>query len=343
MKSRFTGVFKVVKRITHWVFKTKKYRPLVLRLGDLIRINPIFIFVILFTISFILKNSKGVNLTNSLGISFIIPFLIFFSQKTNEFLKKLKPSLSISEEEYEKIKNKNGYYSFYKFIFVSLLAPLLVIIVNYNALDGHFQIEGPTYFLGLELSKWYAIFTGTLILQMNYITITEVYRFNRIEKKYAIVDLLDIQKLDAFSHIGITAAMSVVGLYTVIPFSILNEPELIPSLISTCIISLPILIINLAIPLYGVYGEISDKLKSEKKIIREAINGNKKSLGQLAISEKQKNITPLDLIEYRRYINELSPIPIAQHSVVRFLGSFIVLVLSWVVPYYYDAFIKVIT
>ncbi len=342
MQVRLSWFLNGLKKPLLWLFKTRNYRPLVLRFGELAKINPLLLFVILFSCSFIFKNIPGINLTNSLGISYVIAYLIWFSRKAKAYLRKLRPSLKITPKEFQYLLDQSGRYKFYRFLFVSLLSPLLVFIVNYNALDGHFEITDQLSFLGLELSKWFAIITGTLLLQMNYITITEAIRFKKIEKKYAIVDVLDLHKLDSFSHLGIAAAMSIIGLFTVIPISILNEPELMTSLFSTLFISFPLLLINLTIPLYGIYKEIGVKLKIEKKLIGQALNNDKSSLEQLAIYGKQSNISTLDLIAYRTYINNLSPLPIAQNKIIKFLSSFILLILSWIVPYYYEAMIEVL-
>ncbi len=340
MKARVLDFFYTVKSKILNFFTSTTYRPLILRMGDRLKISPFIVFIILFSLSFLFKNIPGINLTNSLGISFVIPYLIWFSRKVEYYLKKIKPSLNIDEHQYQDLFIQSGHYRFYRFLLVSLLAPLLVFVVNYNSPNGHFQVDGQFYFLGLGLSKWFAILTGMLLLQLNYITITEVLRFNKIERNFAFVDLLDIHKLDPFSQMGIAAAMSIIGLYTVFPFSIWKEPELMTSLFSTLIISGPILLFLLFVPFYGIYNDISKKLRNEKLLIRKAMDNHEPSLAQLAITNKQPKISVMELIAYRKYIYELSPIPIAQNNLVRLMGSFILLISSWIFPYYYEAILN---
>ncbi len=339
MRAKALSFFSAFKRLVNSLFKGKHYRPVVLRLGDEIRINPWILFGVLFGVSFLFKDVRGVSLTNSLGISYIIPYLIWFSRKTEGYLKRMRPSLKISEAEYQALLNQNGRYRTYRFLLISALAPMLVFLVNYNTPAApsnaitHFQL------LGLSLSKWYAIITGMLILQMNYITITEVFRFRRIEKKYAIVDLLDIHKLDVFSNMAMAAGMSLIGLYTVIPFSVWSEPEAINSLIASFAISVPILLINLLVPLSRVYQDISQRQEEEKVLIRHALEGDQESLSKLQIASKQPELTTMNLLDYRRYIEDLNPLPISQNKLVSFAGSIVLLILSWLAPYYYEKMI----
>ncbi len=311
---------------------SKSYKPLVLRIGDMFPGHPFILFVILFTCSFFIRKIPGLNLTNSLGISFVIPYLIFFVRRLRQYIDNIKPSLVVEESEYLTLKNKIGRYTFLRFLAISLLAPLLVFIVNYSSGPGHFTIEGQRSIMGIGIGFYSAVFTGMLLLQMNYIAITEVFRFNVIAKKYAEVDLLDIDKLDGFSQVALLAGMSIIGVYTVIPISLIEEPELKQSLLSSIVISLPILLVILAIPLYRIYSEIKTKLEEEKTLIQQSLAGDDVSMNKLTISSKQKSLSTMQLIQYRSYINDLSPFPVAQKSIIKSLWSLGLLIISWVVP-----------
>lgn len=310
----------------------KDYRPIVFKLSDRIYVNPYVLFIVLFAGSFLIQRLPFANLTNSLAISFMIAYLTFFKRYPQLYLDKLKSSLEISDKEFQCIRSQIGHYSFLKFGIVSLMAPLLYIAVNFRN-PSHFFNSSNFLTISEHLpAELFAIFTGMLILQMNYITISEVYRFNIIAKKYAKVDLLDIHKLDPFSHIGVLAAMSIIGLYSVIPFSLIKEPELLYSLINSFVISIPFLLLNIGIPLYRVYKKINDKLVIEKKLIRKVLDVDNDAKTKLALFQHQKNINTLDIIGYRTYINSISPIPIAKHNVASFLSSLLFLIGSWLLP-----------
>lgn len=310
----------------------QKYRPTIFKLSDRLYINPYVLFIVLFAGSFLIQKLPFANLTNSLAISFILAYLTFFKRYPHLYLDKLRSSLAISDKEIQSLRSQIGHYNFLKFAIVSLLAPLLYIAVNFR--NSSHAINTSNFLTISEHlpAELFAIFTGMLILQMNYITISEVYRFNIIAKKYAKVDLLDIHKLDPFSHIGVLAAMSIIGIYSVIPFSLIKEPELLYSLVNSFVISIPFLLLNIGIPLYRVYKKINDKLIIEKKLIRNVLDNDRHAITKLALFQNQQNLNTLDVLAYRTYINSISPIPIAKHNAARFLSSLLFLIGSWLLP-----------
>ncbi len=332
------AIIKILKKQTSQVYKkikslvlSRSYRPLIHRLGDTLPFHPALLFVILLALAFLLRNIKGINLTNSLAISYLIPYFIVFNRKIRAYLNKIKPSLEIGQEDFEQLNQKQGTYRFLTFVFVTLLSPLLVYAVNYSAPADIFYIEGQIYILGISMAKLHAIITGVFLLHLLYITITEVYRFNIIAKKYAVVDLLDLSKLDPFSHVAIAAGIGLIGLYIVLPISFFADPELRASMFNSLIISIPFLIITLTIPLWRLYREINARSKTEKSLIQSFFKGDLSNVDQLAISSKQQ-LSHLEMIQYRTYINGLSPVPITQHSIIRFCGSIVLLIISWTVP-----------
>ena len=185
------------------------------------------------------------------------------------------------------------------------------------------QSELPIYhiWVGSLIVLVWIIITQSISIYMRNMTV-----MNDLAKRLE-VDLLNLDKLMPLTKAGIISILAFIGAYSIlfatgIDLSDLTNPAIIALI--------PTIAIMLHRPLRKIPSIISKAKEKEVALIDEAINGNTEALKASRLRHNLQNINVIDLISYKKIIQNTMEIPVNIPTASRFVFYLVLPLLTWI-------------
>ncbi len=187
-------------------------------------------------------------------------------------------------------------------------------------------------------SIWIATDTMLLWLVITHSTALSVRNLRLMNKlsREIEIDILDMEKFMPLTKSGIISILGFIGAYSLLLIQDVSTLDLsgisiMPLLTNPAIIPLvPSILWMLITPLKGIRKRVSDAKEREIKLIDKAIEGDRKALEESRIGKNLENINVIDLINYKKMVQNTLEIPINLPTASRFIFYLIIPILTWI-------------
>lgn len=142
------------------------------------------------------------------------------------------------------------------------------------------------------------------------------------------IDLLNLQKLMPLTKAGIVSVLAFIGVYSILFLVAFTPGEFTSN--PAFFVLVPTIIIMIYRPLRGVRKRIIKSKTEETKLVEAAIEGDINALKQSRIGNNLKNINVIDLINYKKIIENTIEIPVNIPTASRFIFYLIIPLLTWI-------------
>lgn len=316
----------------------KPHTPLLLRItsgripsflvGILVAALTILITTVVFEVDGILKNWNNYwNQTGFYALSF--GYLVYISRiihkahqgQFEQLLGNAKLTDSARNAFIEEFKNHR------KIWVETLIAAFVGMVQAYFGLI-RFVIDETAKFPYLNIWK-------SILLILLWVVITQsisIYTRNMVimnkVSKHIEIDLLKLQQLMPLTKAGIVSILAFIGVYTILFSFAFNVSDLTTN--PAMFVLVPTIVIMIYRPLKGVRKRIIKAKEDEVKLIEEAIDGNIGALEASRIGNNLKNINVIDLINYKKIIENTIELPVNIPTASRFIFYLIIPLLTWI-------------
>lgn len=199
----------------------------------------------------------------------------------------------------------------------------LVLAYDYlnSSLGRNDSLDYYYYWRAIEVVLIWLLITQSTSLFMRNTTI-----MNRMSRDIDI-DLINLDQLMPLTKAGITSTLAFIGAYSFLFINGVNITDLDnPALI----ILIPSILVLLIRPLKGVRKRIVKAKEEEIRLIERAIDGDTAALETSRLRNNLENINAIDLINYKKMIENLIEIPLNIPTASRFIFYLIIPFLTWV-------------
>ncbi len=142
------------------------------------------------------------------------------------------------------------------------------------------------------------------------------------------VDLLNLHRFMPLTKAGIISILAFTGVYAILFIFAFNINDLTTN--PAMLVLVPTIIVMIHRPLKGVRRRIIEAKEKEIELIEAAIEGNDEALKQSRIGNNLKNINVIDLIGYKKIIENTFEIPVNIPTASRFIFYLIIPLLTWI-------------
>jgi len=198
-------------------------------------------------------------------------------------------------------------------------------------LEGEARFEYLNWWRVFHLIMLWIVITQSISIYTRNMTI-----MNQLSRKIK-VDLLNLQRFMPLTSAGIISMLAFTGVYAILfifAFSI-NDLTTNPAML----VLVPTIIIMIQRPLKGVRKRIIEAKEKEISLIEAAIEGDNEALKQSRIGNNLENINVIDLISYKKTIENTLEIPVNIPTASRFVFFLIIPLLTWIAASMVDKFI----
>ncbi len=309
--------------------------PIILKITDF-KIPPIFIwfFISLLHVgitSLFLNISGAVVNFNNLDITrfftFTFGYVVFITRiihnsHTASFLKLLNSAgFDIGKTEEWKKTFFTYRNTWPETLIATIVGGILAYIFLSNSLGDGRNLEIYYWWRAIQVVLIWIMITQSTSLFMRNTTI-----MNRLFKEMQL-DLINVEKLMPLTKAGITSTLAFIGAYSIlfidgIDITQLDNPALF--------ILIPTVIFLLITPLKGVGKRIGKAKEDEIALIDRAIDGDMDALKSSRLKNNLENLNAIDLISYKKMIENILEIPINIPTASRFIFYLVIPFLTWI-------------
>lgn len=188
-------------------------------------------------------------------------------------------------------------------------------------LDGDFTYPTMLVYRGIQI-----IIIWVMIWQSTSTYLRNMTKMNKLSREIEI-DILNTDRLMPLTSAGVISILAFIGAYTLLFIQGLNptkfnNPALLPLI--------PSIIWMVITPLKGVRRSIIAAKEHEIALIEKGIDGDKEALLKSRIGKNLENINVVDLMTYKRLVNNTPEIPINIPTASRFIFYLVIPFLTWV-------------
>lgn len=188
-------------------------------------------------------------------------------------------------------------------------------------------LTGESRFLYLDI--WYVIqitLIWVMITHSTAIFIRNMTIMNEFSQKIP-VDLLNMDKFMPLTRSGVWSILGFIGVYSILFMQGIDGV----SLANPAILVLgPSVFWMIRTPIKGLRKRIIMAKEAELKLIDEAIEGNREALKKSRISANLDNINVIDLINYKKMVQNTIEIPVNIPTASRFVFYLVIPLLTWI-------------
>lgn len=167
----------------------------------------------------------------------------------------------------------------------------------------------------------------SLVTRTLYIEFVTALRFSQIGKRFARIDLLELEQLAPFARRGLGSVLVVMGLVVLFSVQFAAPWQTLYINVASLVSFFGVAIAALVLPVLGVHRRIAEEKSEVLERIRKAIRGRGDPTQQLEDQHGDSRLP--DLIAYKVLIDSVSTWPFDSPTLVRF-GIFLSLGLgSW--------------
>ncbi len=296
--------------------------------GIVVAILTIIITTVVFEVDGILKNWS--NYWSQAGFyALAFGYLVYISRiihkahqsQFDELLGYAKLTDSEKNEFIEEFKNHR------KIWVETFVAALVGIVQAYFGLLK-FVIDETAKFPYLNIWK-------SILLTLLWVVITQsisIYTrnmviMNKVSKDIEI-DLLKLQQLMPLTKAGIVSILAFIGVYTILFSFAFDASDLTTN--PAMFVLVPTIVVMIYRPLKGVRKRIIAAKEAEVNRIEAAIDGDIKALKASRIGNNLENINVIDLINYKKIIENTIELPVNIPTASRFIFYLIIPLLTWI-------------
>jgi len=197
-------------------------------------------------------------------IGYSIAVFSYITDKCREALIELKPTLQLSEDEFNEQLGRLGYCQPHEVV-LALLIGLAGGISHLILLMGSLARVYNALFSGIDSITAIA---GTLIVwivlaTMSYFLVRYAILFARLGKHSVQIDILNNRPLVPFSHVATLLSLSLIGSMALFPLMFLEQTSIFVSMVPGLIgLGIPMIAIFI-IPIWPVHRRMTDAKESE--------------------------------------------------------------------------------
>lgn len=296
--------------------------------GILVAILTVLITTFVFEVDGILKNWNNYwNQTGFYALSF--GYLVYISRiihkahqgQFEQLLGYAKLTDSERSAFIEEFKNHR------KIWVETLIAALVGMVQAYFGLI-RFIIDETARFPYLNIWKSILLILLWVVITQSISIYTRNMSIMNKVSKHIEIDLLKLQQLMPLTKAGIVSILAFIGVYTILFSFAFNVSDLTTN--PAMFVLVPTVVIMIYRPLKGVRKRIIKAKENEVKRIEEAIDGNLEALNSSRIGNNLKNINVIDLINYKKIIENTIELPVNIPTASRFLFYLIIPLLTWI-------------
>ena len=287
----------------------------------------------LLSIFFSLTTSQTISpvtLFFTLIISYIIPIYSFISEKSEQALDDLREELTLSTEEFTRIRLSITHSTFTGNITPPLIG-FAIALIHQWFIFGTFLAFVSEKGINIEILAGYI---GTFLI---WITMSSVIRslvsiariFSKLGKNHTQIDLHQTHKLVPFARVAIISTLALIGALALFPILLFDSdmPLLgaLPGFIAT---GIPIFIM-LAIPVWPIHRRLLQAKEQALAHTRELISDKTENLNvQSMNTETIVKLAPL--LAYQRSLIQISTWPFDLGAITRLTLYLIIPPITWV-------------
>ncbi len=198
----------------------------------------------------------------------------------------------------------------------------------------HSYLQGPgKVFLGestlVIYDLWRVLLNVTIWVMITHSTslfIRNMTLLNDLSREVEI-DLLNMEKFMPLTRSGVWSILGFIGVYSIIFSQGVNHINLADPAI---LVLAPSIFFMIRTPLKGFRKRVIDAKETELGIIEAAIEGDREALKKSRIKANLDNINVIDLINYKKMIQNTFEIPVNIPTASRFVFYLIIPILTWV-------------
>ncbi|MBO3697195.1 hypothetical protein [Roseivirga sp. E12] len=189
-------------------------------------------------------------------------------------------------------------------------------------LKGESTFEYLSWWRAFHLIMIWIIITQSISIYTRNMTI-----MNKLSQ-HIKVDLLNLQRFMPLTSAGVISMLAFTGVYAILFIFAFNVSDLTTN--PAMLVLLPTIWIMIRRPLKGVRKRIIEAKQREITLIEAAIEGDNEALKQSRIGNNLQNINVIDLIGYKKTIENTLEIPVNIPTASRFIFYLIIPVLTWI-------------
>ena len=245
--------------------------------------------------------------------------------------KDLAQIASLLPKQKDQLVNWNSYLQQYKSTLKLDLASVTMGLIH-SAIG-----VGPFYRLLTMTSKYYffdiwmtflIVATWYVITQACALFVNNLRLFQQLVN-ICKIDILYTQKLTPFIRAGVRSTLAFIGTYALFPLLRFDDIKYLifnPAIL----IFIPIVAAMILIPTLPLRRRIKNLKKKELELIEQALNGNKEAMSESRIASHISSLNIVDLLSYRKTIQNTKEIPVNVPIAFRFLLYILLPLLTWV-------------
>lgn len=269
-----------------------------------------------------------VNFEGGLIFGTAYGYLIFVTRLINAVHLKdfhtLRLNAQLSVEENETWVNKMVNHR--SQLIETLVAVGVGLLHSYLQGSGRILTGDSTYLIYDIWRVILTIFIWVMITQSTSLFIRNMTLLNELSRQVKI-DLLNMEKFMPLTRSGVWSILGFIGVYSIlfargIDNISFNDPAIL--------VLVPSIIWMIRTPLKGLRSRVIKAKDKELELIDQAIEGDREALKNTRIRKNLENINVIDLINYKRMIQNTFEIPVNIPTASRFLFYLIIPLLTWI-------------
>lgn len=276
----------------------------------------------------IVKSWKAYQ-NNSFFYILAFGYLVFISRVIHDsHEKQFKQLLAYADlTPTEKIASAQEFKNHRKLWIETIIAMLVGLGHAYFGIIKYI-LDGNSKFLYLDIwNSIQLVFIWIMITQSVSIYTRNMTLMNRLSQSIEI-DLLNLHRFMPLTKAGIVSILAFIGVYSIL-FIFAFSPSDFTSNPAMLVLA-PTIFLMIRKPLKGIRKRIIKAKETEIDLIEAGIEGDWDALSQSRIGKNLKNINVIDLINYKKVIENTLELPVNIPTASRFVFYLIIPLLTWV-------------
>lgn len=305
-------------------------RVWILRLGHWKWLTPLRLTFIAAAVLTPVSALAGTPILTALIFAYALGITNYLINRQEDELTHLRPALTCDDARFNELLVSLSHHRRLLLAAAWVLGPVLMGAINYHGPGMTSLREGGhvdfSLIWGLSLATvfWITLFQLVVIFLSNSVT------FYQVGARDVRLDLLDVGSLTPFARVGIRNILIFVGGYALLPLALFSGTEHLQAILISLLITVPIAIALLLLPMYSVRMRVGDEKAQELMRIQHAIHGDRSGLADSAICADADKIGFTGLILYRQMIQGINEWPVDFPVLARLSIYIIIPLLTWI-------------
>lgn len=310
--------------------RARRYKPVILRLGDIPHLTPLRMFFIVALATGLVSWRLDTPIATALNTAYGLAIINYFVRRQQALLQRLRPHITLDDAHFKYEWYALTHFRHVAIIGFGLLAPAALIVVNWNSVVLRALFQGGPVPLAYAWSFSLAMLDWILIMQILVIILGNSWRFYRLGLRHTRVNLLDTTTLTPYALAGIAVLVMFAGSYTIIPLAALSSMDMLGAALRSLVLCLPVLLAGTLLPVLGIHRALCAAKATEIALVNRAIQGDRDALAGTQLAAESGTVPLSNLVLYRQTISAINEWPIDSLNAIRMAIIVIVPVLAWI-------------